>query len=357
MAYAAKGKQNTEHPFRTIVKLMDSGLYPKVLLLHGHEDFLVSWAAKFVRDKLVEPAAEVIDFTVFSEELDPYAIIAACETLPLMSQRKVVLVDHTDIFTQQPKDMAAADVQVLADYLPDIPDTTLLVFTCEKANKTKALYKACAKNGIVYDFCPLDKPTLTGWIGKQLQGLGKKVEKGDVLGYIDLCGYCDKDSGYTLFNIRNDLSKAAAYSSGDWVTLEDLKICMQGEEDTDAFALLDAAFSGSKDRAMTILHARVNQEQASKRDGVVLSFLGLLCAQLEIMVEARERMAEGASEAEVAAAMGANPYRISKALGASRGRTLPQLKTSLAGAYDIEKDFKSGNMDAYLAVELFIAGL
>lgn len=357
MAYQSRAKQNTEHPFRTIVKLMDSGLYPKVLLLHGHEDFLVGWAAKFVKDKLINPASEMIDFTEFSENLDPYAIIAACETLPFMSERKIVLVSRTDIFTQQPKDMKSGDIQELADYLPKVPDTTMLVFTCEKVNKTKALYKAAAKNGIVYDFCPLDKPTLAGWTAKQIQNLGKTAEKGDILRYIDMCGYCEKDSTYTLYNIKNDISKAAAYCGGERITIEDLAACMQGEDDTDAFALLDAAFSGQKDKAMTILHAKVDMEQASKRDNVVLSFLGLLCSQLEIMLEARERIADGQSEAEAASDMGVHPYRLSKAVAASRGKSLQQLKSGLMDAYNIEKDFKSGSMDAYLALELFIAGL
>ena len=99
MAYASKPKQNTEHPFRTIVKLMDSDALPRVLLCHGHEEFLVNWAEKYVKSKLIEPASEVLDYSVFSEDLDPYSIIAACETLPVLSKRKLVVVRGTDIFT------------------------------------------------------------------------------------------------------------------------------------------------------------------------------------------------------------------------------------------------------------------
>jgi len=89
MAYAQKTKANTEHPFRTIVKLINSDALPTVLLCHGHEEFLVNWAEKYVKGKLVEPAAEALDCTVFSEEADPYSIISACETLPILSKRKL----------------------------------------------------------------------------------------------------------------------------------------------------------------------------------------------------------------------------------------------------------------------------
>ncbi|MBO5517926.1 MAG: DNA polymerase III subunit delta [Firmicutes bacterium] len=357
MAYTPKAKTPTEHPFRTIVKLLDSEALPRVLVCFGHEEFLVNWAEKYVKRKLVEPAAEALDCTVFSEDLDPYSILAACETLPMLSKRKLVVVHDTDLFTQTPKDMKAEGVQILSDYLANVPETTLLLFTAEKVNKTKALYKNAVKAGVVYDFCPLDRMTLAGWIAKQLQALGKNASRDDILAYADRCGYLEKDSGYTLYNVKNDVAKAAAFADGQTVTAKDFAACMQGEEETDAFAILDAAFSGQKGKALTILHNSVDAEQASKQDGVVLRFLGLLCSQLEIMLEARERGGRDGDPYSVASAMGANPYRIKKAMEASYRKKYSELKASLAAAYDIEKDFKSGQIDAYLALELFIAGL
>lgn len=357
MAYTPKAKAPTEHPFRTIVKLMDSEALPRVLVCHGHEEFLVNWAERFVKGKLIEPAAEALDYTVFSEDLDPYSILAACETLPMLSKRKLVVIRNTDLFTQQPKDMKAEGVQVLADYLANVPETTLLLFTADKVNKAKALYKNAVKAGVVYDFCPLDRTTLAGWTAKQLQALGKNAPRDDIFSYIDRCGYLDKDSGYTLYNVKNDIAKAAAYADGQTVTAKDFAACMQGEEETDAFAILDAAFSGQKGKALTILHNSIDAEQLSKQDGAVLRFLGLLCSQLEIMLEARERGGRDGDPYSIASAMGANPYRIKKAMEAGSRKKYSELKASLLAAYNIEKDFKSGQLDAYLALELFIAGL
>ena len=106
------------------------------------------------------------------------------------------------------------------------------------------------------------------------------------------------------------------------------------------------------------LNSCVHEMFAEKQaDGVVLRFLGLLCSQLEIMVEARERGGRDGDPYGVASEMGANPYRIKKAMQASYKKKYSELKESLAAAYDIEKNYKSGQIDAYLALELFIAGL
>jgi len=85
-----------EHPFRTIVKQFktsaQTGDYPQVILLCGREDFLINWAKKFIKEQVVEPSAAEIDFSSFSDEnSDPYEITAACETLPLMSRKKLVI--------------------------------------------------------------------------------------------------------------------------------------------------------------------------------------------------------------------------------------------------------------------------
>ena len=357
MAYTQKSKMPSEHPFRTIVKLLDSDVLPRVLLCHGHEEYLVNWAQKYVKERLIEPAAEALDCSVFSEELDPYAIVAACETLPILSKRRLVIVRGTDIFTQQPKDMKADGVQVLADYLSSVPETSLLLFTAEKVNKTKALYKNALRSGIVYDFCPLDRTTLGGWIAKQLQLLDKNASREDILQYADRCGYLEKDAGYTLYHVKNDIAKAAAFADGKTVTASDFACCMQGEAETDAFAVLDAAFSGRKGRALTILHSSLASEQPSKQDGAALRFLGLLCSQLEVMVEARERGNRDGDPFAVANAMGANPYRIKKAMQASYHSSYDELKAALASAYEIERDYKSGRIGLQLALELFIAGL
>ena len=77
----------------------------------------------------------------------------------------------------------------------------------------------------------------------------------------------------------------------------------------------------------------------------ILRFHGLLCSQLEIMVEARENP-------NIA---GINPYRLKKAIEASSKLSTARLKAALSACYKIENEIKSGRIDARLSLELFIA--
>lgn len=349
MAYTSK-QVNTEHPSKTIVKMVSSakqtGIWPKLLLLCGKEDFLIDWSKGYLKSSIVNPAAEALDYTVFSEDKDEYEIISACETVPLMSERKLVIVDSPD-----------ESAGPLTEYLSSIPDTTLLVLCLAKVNKTRSLYKAAAKYGIVYDFTPLDDATLSGWMAKRLKAQGKSASPSDMLSFAHYCGYGDTERSYNLFNLENDLKKVFSACQNSVLSLDDFIESSSPQNETNAFKILDCAFSNRKGEALTILHNTIDNELPSKEIGIVLSFLGLLCSQLEIMLEGKEREEEGQKYYDIIKEMKVNEYRYKKAMGACRQKTAADLRKNLLNAFQIEKDIKSGRMNGNLALELFISNL
>ncbi|MBQ9826721.1 MAG: DNA polymerase III subunit delta [Firmicutes bacterium] len=362
MAYT-KSPANTEHPSKTIVRMAASaeqtGIWPRAVLLCGKEDLLVDWSKAFLKEKIVSPAAEALDCVSFTGDgTDLYEVIAACETMPIFSARKMVIVDWPDLFgAQNPKGMDAESYKSLADYIPKLPESTLLLFLCQRPNKTRPLYKAIASCGIVYDFGPLDDATLSGWMAKRFRAAGKSASPKDLIAMARMCGYGDPDRNYTLHNLENDLKKILAASDKDVVTLDEMMEYAAPQAEQNAFKLLDSAFSGNKSAALQILGTVIDTQQPSKEVGAVMSFLGLLCSQLEIMLEAREREADGEDFYTIAGSMGTNEYRLRKAMSSSRTRTVKQLAACLDSAYQMEKDIKNGLMTPRMAMELFIAQL
>jgi len=209
-------KKNEEHAFKTFGKMTSAakngGPLPTVLLLCGKEDFLVDWACNEIKKLVVEPAVAELDCSVFSEDgCTAGDIIAACETLPIMSQKKLVIVESMDILSAaKPSDMSAADVQELTDYIPQLPDSCLLMFVSPRADKRKALCKAVSKAGLIYDFKPLDDNSVVSWMQKRLAAAGRSASKGDMLRFAKGNGYGDPERSYTLYNLENDLKKLFA---------------------------------------------------------------------------------------------------------------------------------------------------
>ncbi len=350
MTYRTR-QSNTEHPSKTIVKMLrsaeETGVWPRVILLYGKENFLTEWAGQAIKTAVINPATATLDCVSFSENnIDTDEIIAACETLPLMSLKKLIIVEGISE-TQSP----------LTDYIPSLPESTLLLIIMDKVNKAGTLYKTVNKTGIVYDFIPLDDATLGGWMAKRLKTQGRAASAADLINFARSCGYGDSDRNYTLFNLENDLKKVFAASDKQILTLDDLMESSSAQAEINAFKILDYAFSGKKGEALTMLHNSVDIKSSSQEIGAVLSFLGLLISQIEIMLEGKEREDDRLGYYDIINEMKVNEYRYKKAMGACRGKSAAQLRRSLDDALQIEKNFKTGAMDAYLALELFIAKL
>ncbi len=350
-----------EHPSRTIVKTMQagaaSGVFPKLVLLCGKEDFLVDWSKEYLKQGLLNPVTASLDCSVFSEDsIDLDSIMISCDTPPMMSTRKLVIVDDCDILSSQtPRDMDADEVRKLIDYFSEIPDSTMLVFTSGKVNKAKPVYKAIAKSGIVYDFTPLDDGTLGGWMAKRFSAAGREASRSDMVNFARICGYGDPERNYTLFNLENDLKLIFSLYDKKELSLRDMLAAAQGQDEVNSFRILDCAFNQNKGKALEILHASIDSQAPSKEMSAVLSFLGLLISQLEIMVEGTERSEEGQNSYQIIKEMGVNEYRYKKAMGSCRGKKASELRRALDKAFEIEKNMKSGNMDGRTGLELFIA--
>jgi len=328
-----------EHPYKILNRVIESGDIPSVLMLYGSERFMVDWAYKKLKAAVVNPATESMDYSVFEDvsttEMD---IIAACNTVPFMSKRKVVVV----------KDLDFGSADMLTEYVPNIPETTLLIFVNDKADKRRLFFKAIEKKGLAYDFTPLDEATLYSWARKRCP----KLDKNGLIKFANYTGYFDKDREYNLYALENDIKKAAAlYDDKNVIGYDDLMSLSSAGEEDNAFKLLDAAFSERKGEALKLLNNSISSEKASQQMGAVLRFHGLLCSQLEIMLEARQRKEAGLGTGD----MKVNSYRLSKAIDASSRLSTQRLKAALSGCYRIESDIKSGRMDGRLALELFIA--
>lgn len=348
-----------EHAYKTFQKMLQSGVFPSVLLFFGKEAYLSDWAIKETKKALLNPVSLAMDLNRFSEEgLVATDIINACETLPLFSSRKIVTVEDCDIFfSGQSLQAESQEASKLANYIKNIPSTTLLIFTSTKADKRKSLYKAVVKSGIAYEFRTIEGKVLTDFVKKRLNKAGKTASDREIRAFIEMTGYADKDSVYTLYNMVNDLSKIIAISHQEALTLADFEESVAGNADTDAFALLDAAFSGDKGKALILLKNIISAEKQSYAVGAILRLIGLICSQLEIMLIAKERLADGDTMRALPDLMGIKAFRLQKALEAAGSRSTDKLIDSLTDGFRMEQDIKRGDMPAELVLELFIASL
>ena len=353
MAYRPSGKpmKNEEHAFQTIQKQLKADALKGALFLFGKEQYLVDWAISAIVKKYVNPATAALEYAKLNgPDVTWGEIHNSCETLPMFSEKRVVLItDFPPLSGGKSRNVSESDEKELAEYVKNLPDTTILIFTGETADKRKKLYKAIADLGGAYEFGPLTRALLTGTIEKRLAQAGKKARSSAISAFIDHTGYFDKDTDYTMFNVENDLKKAIAHAVGEEVTTEDFLGIVAGNIDTDVFAMMDFLSRGNKTEAFVRLHNILDSGES------VYKLLALICSQFEIMLSAREMREEGHSAAVIQKTLGVHEFRLKKALQCSEAYSVERLKKILWNAYQVDKNIKTGLLEQTLALEMFVA--
>ena len=380
MAYQ---QRKTEKGYRDFLDDLRSGDIAPFVLLYGREQFLVDWAVKALRDKYVNKVTEVMDYQVLDPDADADTLAAAIQTLPMMSERRVVVTrDLPVLSSSRAKGYTSDDIDSLADLISRSKSSgegpapslfggaglmgeaceedpgmtgggTLCIMSSEEIDGRGKIVKALKKYGSVYEFDSLSTEELQAFAAKRFHAAGLKIGRREMDFLIRETGYGNRESDYRLFNFDNDIKKIIACTDGQYVTRDAIAETVIGDSDTFIFDLLDGISGNDKSRAFQILGTRLAKDQYE-----AMSVTGAICSQIEIMYEARElSIRAGMNPRDIAAHTGLNEYRVRKALGYANRYSLEKLRSMLENIYDVNKNIINGLMEPRLALEMFIAGI
>ena len=103
--------------------------FRRVYLLFGEEPFLVSSYKKRLREAI--SGDDTMNFNYFEgKSPDVKEIISLADTMPFFAERRLIMVDESGFFK-------GAAPEELADYIPELPETTCLVFCEKEVDKTE----------------------------------------------------------------------------------------------------------------------------------------------------------------------------------------------------------------------------
>ena len=139
--------------------------FKKIYLLTGEEVYLRNQYRKRLREALIDPE-DTMNCSVFEgKNVNPREVIDLAETMPFFAERRVILIDDSGF--------AKNACPELADYVPEIPESTCMILTEAEVDKRGRLYKAIKTHGRIVEFKRQDEKTLARWV----LGMLKREEK------------------------------------------------------------------------------------------------------------------------------------------------------------------------------------
>lgn len=348
---ANRSSNKGEHAYKRIDKEIKSYSIKNLLFFYGNEDFLIHWAIDTLVRQYVNEVCKEMNFS----HLDGTAvtmeqIINNCETLPFISEKRIVLISDFKLMEGiKSKHINDEEEKLIAAYLKQLPEYCILIITANSTDKRKRLYKTVLDQGSAYEFGKLDERSLKSYIRKRFSESKKKVKPSVIAQIIEISGYYDRDTDYSLYNLENDIKKAIAYNEDSVIELESVYNTISGNLDTDVFTMIDFLSQSRKDEAYHILHNLLASGENEFR------LLALLVSQFEIILAIKEMKEEGKSFKEMHEILGIHEYRIKKAAIFTHKYTVSSLKKILQKIYNIDKNIKTGLLEPILAFEIFIS--
>jgi DNA polymerase-3 subunit delta len=112
--------------------------------------------------------------------------------------------------------------------------------------------------------------------------------------------------------------------------------------------MVDALGSRDRRRAIVLLRRLLQEGKAP------LYILTMIVRQFRLLLEARELEAEGVPPAEMARAMGVQPWLASKILKQAHNFRPSDLEAILAQLLDIDVGIKTGQLQGPVALDMFV---
>lgn len=317
----------------------------KICLFYGEEKLLIREEINILKEKIVPDYLEAINFipldgkTVSEDE-----ILNACRIAPMLEEEKLVVVYDARFFDSNrgKKEELPGIKDLLLNGLNDIPDFTYLIFTCEKPDKRKKLYKFLKSHGTLKEFKHLTLKNKAQWIKNRATKQGKDM---DLSAAYYLAEYT-KD----LYQADNELSKIIAFiGERQKIEQKDTESIFYKTLEGSIFEMMDFIGNKNPTGALSILEHLIFQGEK----GIVILFM----ISKHIMDLLSVKLLSDHSFNEIRDSLGLHPFVLKKALAQSKNFTIEELKRSLKLSQKLDLDLKRGKIDEKIGIELLITAI
>lgn len=342
--------------YRDILNDIDTGELKKVYLLFGTELYLKDRIIEKLRSKYVDKSFETLNYVnLDGRNASHDDIINACETLPFMSDKKIVIVEDLPLFKSSNKEKSSSQEDVLSDYINKIGNTTCLIFVFkeEKVDNRKKIIKDIKKIGRVIELEKLKNEELYNWVVKQFKKQDRIINKNLASYFIEGTSYLDRNTEKTLYDLENEISKVINYV-GDRteITREDIEYTKPKNLENDIFKLVD--YISQKNTSMAI---EMFNEMVLSGEAVQL-IMHMIVRQMRLLLTSKLLKEKGYNKKVIGQKINVyHNFIIQKLLSQGSSFKEKELTQALKKCRDTDRDMKTGKMDGKLAMEILIVEL
>ena len=319
---------------KTIDEDIRDGQFQSVYLLCGEEAYLKKQYKDKLKRAMADPDDSMNFFAYEGKGINPKEVIDLAETLPFFADRRVILIENSGFFKNS--------CEELAEYMPQIPETTHFIFVEDEIDKRSKLYKAVKNAGKIVEFTSQTEELLTRWVLTRIKKEGKNITGSVMQLFLNKVG---NDMG----NIDRELEKLLCYCmEKEVIEAADVEAVTTEQTTNKVFDMVNAIAEHNQRKALDLYYDLLTLKEPPMR------IMYLISRQFQILLNIKDMSGKGFDNAAMAKNAGIPPFAVRRNLSQAKGFTMQQLKQAIRDGVDYEEAVKTGRMNDQMAVELFL---
>jgi len=316
-----------------------NGDFKRVYLFYGKERYLVRQYENRIKEALLPPGSEIMNFDLYeSKSASAEAISYACQTAPFLNDYRLVLIRDSKLFVTGRK----ADSDYMAEVLPDIPESTVLIFIEDDIDKRIRLFKKLGEIGSVVEFkTPTDKD-LTEWVKVIVKKRGGHIGGEAIKALI-------RTTAHNMEALSAEIEKLSGFvGEGKEIKLSDIEHVCTIALETQIFNLVGAVGEKKPERALDIFSNMILMKEQP------LVVLTMIIRQFRLVLQSKILAEKGRSDNEIAKFLSVRGFVVAECLRQANRFKTDELMDALRDCLRADMDIKSGRISDKLAVETLI---
>lgn len=315
----------------------------------GTDENLIRASVEALVKKIVDPAFKDLNYVRYDGgKIDNDTILNSCETLPFMSDKKVVELYRAEFLqdgvTKAGNEGKKIDFGELSKYISTMPNYTVLIMYYifdNDRDKISAKVKKLEGKATVIKIDKLKGVSLQNKVKEIFHSEGKKIDKTELNFF---CSIIDNNMDI----VKNEIEKLLNYTEGRDITKEDIIALMPSKSENDIFNLVDYLSQKNIKKSIDILN-----ELVYKGDKPAI-ILYMIVRQFKLLLSLRVGSDSGKSYDGLAKDLKLHPYIAEKMAKQSQKFTVNALKENLKLCVEVEKMMKSTAADEKTALEILV---
>lgn len=310
-----------------------------IYLFYGIEDYLIQKEIDNIKQKNNIEEISISRYDLTNTNIEK--IIEDCEMNSMFTDKKVIIVNNSYIFTgQSKKGQIEQNLEALEKYINNSNIDTLLIFISdsEKLDERKKIVKLIKQKGIVKEF---NTTTNINSIVKSFFN-DYKISDSSIIKLINRVGN-------NLPLLEEEAEKLKLYKDDTKeINDEDILKITNKNVDLDIFKLIDNIIMKNKKVAIETYNEMIKYGEEP------IKILIMIASQIRLMYQTKLLYKKGYTEKDSASLLGIHPYRVKLATEKGRKYTESDLLMYLDNLADLDSKIKQSNVDKKMAIELFI---